>query len=78
MEMEMIQMKKKEVEKKLRLGMKLKRECMRLLGKLVNRLEVRVRWVNLVVEVEIASSKLLELLMWREWSRTGGGRVVVR
>jgi hypothetical protein len=78
MEMEMIQMKKKEVEKKLRLGMKLKRECMRLLGKLVNRLEVRVKWVNLVVEVEIASSKLLELLMWREWSRTGGGRVVVR
>jgi hypothetical protein len=31
----------------------------------------------LVVVVEIASSKLLGLLMSREWSRTGGGRVVV-
>jgi len=64
-----------EVGKKLPLGMKRRSGCMRLLGRLVNRLGARVRWVNLGMLVVVgASSKLLVRMRLRGWSRIGGDR----
>jgi hypothetical protein len=66
---------KREVERKLLLGMKRRSECMRLSGKLVSRLGARVRWVNLGMLVVVgASFKLLVRMRLRGWSRIGGGR----
>ena len=63
------------VERKLRLGMKLRSGCMRLLGRLVSRSGARVRWVNLgMLVVEEASFRLLVRMSLRGWSRIGGGR----
>jgi hypothetical protein len=66
---------KREVERKLLLGMKRRSECMRLSGKLVSRLGARVRWVNLGMLVVVgASFKLLVRMRLRGWSRIEGGR----
>jgi len=66
---------KNVVERKLRLGMKLRSGCMRLLGRLVSRLGARVRWVNLgMLGVEEVSFKSLVRMNLRGWSRIGGGR----
>ena len=64
-----------EVGKKLLLGMKRRRECMRLLGRLVSRLGARVRWVSLgMLVVEGASFRLLVRMRLRGWSRIEGDK----
>ena len=72
--MEIVQM-RNVVGKKLLLGMKRRRECTRLLGRLVSRLGARVRWVNLgMLVVEGASFKLLVRTRLRGWSQIGGDK----
>ena len=66
---------KNVVARKLRLGMKLRSGCMRLLGRLVSRSGARVRWVNLgMLVVEGASFRLLVRMRLRGWSRIEGDK----
>jgi len=64
------------VERKLLLGMRLKRECMRLLGRLVSKSEVKGRWVNSGMGLVGVSFKLLVRMSSRGWSRIGEGKDV--
>lgn len=52
-----------------RQGTRLKLECMRLYEKQVNRLDHKVKWVSLGVELEIANFRSLMPRTSRGWSR---------
>lgn len=61
------------VGKRLRRGMRRRGGCTLLSGRLVNRSEVRAKWVNSVVEELEASSRSWLPVMSRGWFRTEGG-----